>query len=505
VSALIVSGLAKSYGDAAALRDVSLSVEEGEIHALVGENGAGKSTLVKTLCGVVTPDAGRVTVAGEHLALGSPGSSRRAGIYAAFQELSLLPNLSVAHNLLIASLPTTAGLVRSRDLVAKARDVLERWGVTDIDPRKPVGQLVLSARQRLEIVRAFEASPRILILDEPTASLPDTDWVFEHVRALRSRGTSVLYISHKLAEIAKLCDGGTIMRNGAVVDQFDATNFDHDQVISTMIGRSVDVAFPPRTSQIPDRDPILNVEDLAVEPALRGVSFGLRAGEILGIAGLEGQGQRELFYALSGALGHTGGAITCAGVGVTAKSPRAALRRQPGIALVPEERKSEGIFPDLDSVKNISVPRLRNVSRYGLLRRKAETTIAQDAARENHLPDEFLRRDVGRLSGGNQQKTILARVSLSGAGVLLMFDPTRGIDAGAKLEVYSTLRKAANDGTAILLYSTEIPELIGLSDRVLVLYGGRVVAEFDGDDVDESHVMTAAVGRAAKTNHEVAS
>lgn len=492
---LEVAGLKKFYGDAVALRGADLQVAPGEVHGLVGENGAGKSTLVKILSGIVMPDAGAVTISGHALKFGSPKVTRLAGISTAFQELSLLPNLSVAENMLISELPSRAGIVSKRMVERRAAKILERWGVEDIDAGMLAGRLPLSAQQRLEIVRALQAEPHLLILDEPTAALPDTAWIFGHVRDVVARGASVLYISHKLAEIQDLCDRGSIMRNGAIVGSFTKEKFEHDKVISQMIGRSIEVAFPDRKHETHTSARIvLEASHIAVEPQLRDASLQLREGEILGVAGLEGQGQRQLFYALAGASHVSEGTITVDGKSVKLRSPRAALRAGVGIALVPEERKREGIFADLGSVPNISVPALRAVSKLGMLRRGAEYRTARDVGRANYLSDEFLAKNVGQLSGGNQQKTILARTALSGARVLLMFDPTRGIDPGAKLEVYRTLREAAADGVATLLYSTEIPELIGMCDRILVLYGGRVVAELTGDYMNEDAVMSAAVG-----------
>lgn len=496
MAVLEINGLAKKYGDAVALRVAALQLEAGEVHGLVGENGAGKSTLVKALSGMLTPNAGSVVIGGEEMKLGALAASRNAGIRTAFQELSLLPSLTVAENLLFSELPTRGGVVPRKLVQARAAEILARWGVNDIDPAALAGQLPLSAQQRLEIVRALNPEPRILILDEPTASLPETGWLFRQVREAKARGAAVLYISHKLAEIEELCDRGSIMRNGQIVGEFTKEGFDHDTLISQMIGRSIEVAFPPAIVSVDEAAaPILEVTDAVVEERLRGVALSLRPGEIVGVAGLEGQGQKELFYAIAGAGPLTAGNIRVEGKDVKFTSPRDALRCGPGIALVPEERKREGIFADMSSVKNISVPVLGRLSRFGFINSKAEHTTARTAGQANYLREDYLTKDVGPLSGGNQQKTIIARTALTGARILLMFDPTRGIDPAAKLEVYRTLRRAAADGAGILLYSTEIPELIGMSDRIVVLYGGQVATELAGSGMVESAVMAAAVGR----------
>ncbi len=495
MNVLEVSGLNKYYGDSVALDNAGISVGAGVIHAIVGENGAGKSTMVKVLSGMVTPDSGEVKIDGTVLELGVPKVSRSAGVFTAFQELSLLPNLTVAENLLIAELPTRAGVVSRRAVQGQAAKILKEWGVDDLDPGLMVGQLPLSAKQRLELVRTLSHNPKILILDEPTAALPDTDWLFRHVRAARDRGACVLYISHKLAEIGQLCESGTIMRNGKIVGDFNPTNFSHDEIISSMIGRSISMAFPPRVTAIPADAPILlKAIDFEVGNRVRGVDLQVCEGEIVGVAGLEGQGQRELFYGLAGASPVTGGIVEVAGTATKVSNPRKALKAGPGIALVPEERKREGIFADLTSVTNISVPALKKLSFAGIIRRGPERKLAMEAGRDAHMPEEYLGRDVGRLSGGNQQKSVLARTNLTGAKILLMFDPTRGIDPSAKLEVYSTLRTSAANGAAVLFYSTEIPELVGLCDRVIVMYHGRAVAEFEGERITEEAIMQAAVG-----------
>lgn len=493
---LEVSGLSKFYGDAIALNSASLTMDEGEVHAIVGENGAGKSTLVKVLSGIVVPDAGSVMIGGQELEFGQPGKSTELGVSTAFQELSLIPNLTVAENVLISELPTRFGVVTRKSVEGKARQILSDWGVNDINVKSEVAALSLSAKQRIEIVCALRRNPKILILDEPTAALPDTRWLFEHVRHLRDQGTCVIYISHKLAEIEQICDRGTIMRNGGVVGSFTKDNFDHEEIISTMIGRSISLAFPPREKPLAADTPmLLSAKDVNVGTQVAGVSLDVKAGEIVGIAGLEGQGQRELFYALGGALPLKSGAVEVGGQKANLRTPRTAMRSGPGIALVPEERKKDGIFADMTSIRNITPPVLHKVANADILSNRKELRAAESAGDENHLPRAFLTRNVGQLSGGNQQKTVLARTSLTGAEVLLMFDPTRGIDPSAKLEVYSTLRKAAEEGSAILLYSTEIPELLGLCDRILVVYGGEIVNSFSGAEATEEKVMAAAVGR----------
>ena len=432
---------------------------------------------------------------------GGPGAgSCAAGISTSFQELSLLSNLTVGENLLISDLPTKFGVVTSRKVAREAKAILAEWGVDDIESDAPMGSLPLSAKQRVEIVRAMCARPKVLILDEPTAALPETEWLFGRVRLLAQEGTTVLYISHKLAEIKQLCHRGTIMRNGAIVGSFDDPGFDPNELISTMIGRSIDLAFPARTTPLRAEAPIvLQARDLTVGGRVRHIDLDVHEGEIVGVAALEGQGQRELFYGLAGAIKLTAGSASIGGVAANLRAPRTAMKSGSGMALVPEDRKREGLFADLSTMQNVTSTALRRVSSFGLIGRSAERNLARQAGATAKLPVDFLDRVVGQLSGGNQQKAILARTSLTGAQVLLMFDPTRGIDPSAKLEVYGTLRKASEDGAAVLLYSTEIPELVGLCDRVIAIYGGRIAVEFRGADIREEDIMAAAVGHAART------
>jgi ribose transport system ATP-binding protein len=496
VAPVSLTNLAKAFGATRALDDVSLEIEAGEVHGLLGENGAGKSTLVKILSGVVVPDAGEVAIDGDVLPFGNPQASRAIGISTAFQELSMLPNLTVAQNLLLPDLPRgPSRLLSGQRTRARARAILAEWSLEGINPSATIDQLPLAQRQRLEIIRAFSRGPKLLVLDEPTAALPETEWLFQHIEAITAAGVSVLYISHRLAEIRRICGRGTVLRNGRVVGSFEGTGFDEKQVISVMIGRSLDLTFPPRRhADDADATTVLAVRELEVGDRVRGVSLELRRGEIAGVAGLEGQGQRELFYALFGLEPPSGGEIEVEGRTRQIRHPRQALAAGPGIVLVPEERKSEGLFLDLTAQKNLTLPALRSFSFGGLLSPGAENRVARRQAERLNIDRSYLDRLVSQLSGGNQQKVLLGRTLLTGAGCLLLFDPTRGIDAGTKLEIYDLIRQFAAEGGCVLLYSTEIPELVGLCDRIYVMYGGLMVEELAGGDLSEESVLAAAVG-----------
>jgi ribose transport system ATP-binding protein len=495
VSYVRLTGLSKTFGPTHALTDVSLTIGAGEVHGLLGENGAGKSTLVKSLSGIVIPESGSVEIDGTTMAFGSPAASRAAGISTAFQELSLLPNLNVGQNLFMTKLPRgPLGTVSPRKTRRLASALLDRWGIDDVDPSMPVGALSLAQRQRVEIARALSTEPKLLILDEPTAALPDPEWLFDHLKGVVDRGGSILYISHRMPEIRRMCDRGTILRNGRVVGEMERDTFDEDRVITMMIGRSLDMTFPPRADPRQDAKPVLGVKRLEVGDRVRGVDLELREGEVVGLAGLEGQGQREFLYALVGLEPVTAGEILVEGQARKIRGPRAALDAGPGIALVPEERKSEGLFLDLTVQRNITLPALSKFSPAGIVSAGGEYKTAADEAARLNIALEVLGRSVAALSGGNQQKVVLGRTLLSGARCLLLFDPTRGIDAGTKLEIYDLIRRIAAEGGSVLLYSTEIPELIGLCDRVHVMYGGRMVKTCTDDDLTEETILSAAVG-----------
>jgi ribose transport system ATP-binding protein len=499
VSNVRLTGLSKAFGPTHALTDVSLSIGAGEVHGLLGENGAGKSTLVKSLSGIVVPDAGSVEIDGTSMSFGSPSAARAAGVATAFQELSLLPNLNVGQNLFLSRLPRgPLGTVSPRRTRRRAAELLRRWNVDDIDPLMSVGSLSLAQRQRLEIARALSNEPKLLILDEPTAALPDPEWLFAHIQGVKDRGGTVLYISHRLQEIERMCDRGTILRNGRVVGEMDRESFDENRIITMMIGRSLDLTFPPRADPRPDAKPVLTAKGFQVGDKVRGVDIDVREGEIVGLAGLEGQGQRDFLYALVGLEQATGGTIEVEGVQRKLRGPRAALEAGPGIALVPEERKSEGLFLDLTVRRNLTLPALSEFSPAGVVSPGGEFATAAAIAQRLNIAPEVLDRSVASLSGGNQQKVVLGRTLLTGARCLLLFDPTRGIDAGTKLEIYDLIRRFAADGGAVVLYSTEIPELVGLCDRVHVIYGGRMVKTCADEDLTEETILSAAVGRRAE-------
>jgi ribose transport system ATP-binding protein len=493
---LQMQGISKSYGATVALENVTLTIAPGEVQALLGENGAGKSTLVKILSGVVRPDSGTLRLNGEVYAPGSILQARRSGVTTAFQELSLVQNLSVAQNLFLPSaLKGIAGLSSTKAVHAAARDILERYGIGHLGVATQVSELALAERQRLEIVRAMQFKPSLLVLDEPTAALADVQWLFRLVRELQVQGTAILYISHRLAEIRELAQRATILRSGRSVSTVDLGAASDGDIFEMMAGHGVvrSTAAPLKRASRPR--PVLVVNDLEGRN-VKGVSLTVGEGEIVGMAGLEGQGQRELFRLLAGDGQPKAGQILLNGKLLRLTCPRDALRAPGGIAFVPEERKVEGIFASLSSANNITLPVLDRLSTVGLVSPHREARAAKAPAKEVDLSDRYLNFRIGNLSGGNQQKAIIARALLSGAKTLLLFDPTRGVDVATKEAIYHAIRRHAANGGSVLVYSSELPELIALSERCLVMYGSRIVADVAGSDMRESYLVGLLTGNA---------
>ena len=495
--AISISHLTVRYGPTTALDDARLDVAEGQVHALLGENGAGKSTIVKVLSGLVRPNAGTVLIFGRGLARCEPRFANELGVRTAFQEISLVKDLTVAQNFLLMEEPRNAvGMIRGRALEEIVRAQLLELGINAIDPRAEVRRLDLPSRQKIEIARAISRKPRILLLDEPTASLSkrDVQWLGEVIERLKGAGTTVLLISHRMQEVREFCSALTIFRNGRTVGAYAMADLSDGEIIELMIGRSLGGAFPAK----PDRSiagsapPVLSCRKLATVHGGE-VSFSLRRGEVLGLSGLDGMGQRELFMTLFGVNRLAAGEIRIADRPVRFRSPADAIAC--GIGMLPEDRKTEALFQDLDGRENVSLPSLRKFLRAGLIRPRFERTMVADVLDEVSVARRALWSPVRRFSGGNQQKIAVAKWLLTNSRVLLLYDPTRGIDVGTKTEIYHLVRQYADAGGAVLFYSTEIPELVNLCDQVMVIYRGRILETLAGDAVSEAAIMGAAVGR----------
>ena len=491
-----MDGISKRYGGVRALEKAELAVFPGRIHAILGENGAGKSTLIKVMAGVVAPDEGRMTLDGREVAFAAPAAANRAGIACVFQELSLVPDLSVADNIVIADPPTWGGLIDRRRQRRIAEEALARAGAEDIHPEAPVKDLPLSRRQLVEIAKALARRPRILILDEATSALTAADVakVFDVLHRLRAEGLALLYISHRMHEIAALADDCTVFRNGRNVATYAAGTKTDNEVVELMIGREYNHVFPPKPPKVPDdRPPVLECRGLSWAGRLDDVSLAVRAGEVVGLGGLDGQGQRELLLALFGVLRGGAGEILVDGRPVTIASPAQAKRAGIGMALIPEDRKTEGLMLPMTVRENLSFAALDQVSRHGVVDRAVEDELIAEMVRLLAIRAASVDVPAGALSGGNQQKIVIAKWLMRRPRIILLNDPTRGIDVGTKQEIYALLRQLADAGAAILFYSTDYDELIGCCDRVLVLYDGAVRRELVGDEITERALVASAL------------
>ena len=498
-TALSISRLTVRYGPTIALDAADLEIGAGEVHALLGENGAGKSTIVKVLSGLVRPDAGTLSIFGHEVARFIPRHANALGVRTAFQEISLVKDLTVAQNFMLMEEPLNAlGMVRgrARDHMVRAR--LEALGITSIDPRTEVRQLDLPSRQKIEIARAISGNPRILLLDEPTASLSNRDvqWLGDMIERLKRSGTTVVLISHRMHEVRAFCSALTIFRNGRTVGAYAMNDLADADIIELMIGRSLGAAFPAKPvrtgTNATATPPALSCRNLATT-AGGDVSFSLRAGEVLGLAGLDGMGQRDLFLALFGVTKPVAGETRISGQEVQMRSPAHAIRC--GIGMLPEDRKTEALFLELDGCENVSLPSLQRFLRGGLIRRGYEEKKVSGALDVVKVVGRALWSPVRNFSGGNQQKIAVAKWLLTNSRVLLLYDPTRGIDVGTKTEIYHLIRRYADAGGAVLFYSTEIPELVNLCDQVMVIYRGRIVETLGAGELSESAIMSAAVGQ----------
>ena len=498
--AISARDIRKAYGATVALDGASFSVQRGTVHALLGENGAGKSTLVKILSGLVQPDSGSIDLFGEPAKIENPRTAQRLGLQAAFQEMTQIRDLTVAQNMLLPNEPTTRwGSVRGREAERRVAEHLDRLGLAYIDPRSEIRDLDLPVRQKLEIARAVFRQPRILVLDEPTSTLSgrDIDWLGQLIADTKAGGASVIFISHRMPEVNAFCESLTVLRNGKDVGTARVGELPQDEIVRMIIGRSLTATFPARGDTIRQNvAPALAAVDMSVAGRLHGASLSIAPGEILGVSGLQGMGQLELFLGCFGATPLSAGHVEVNGKHVTLMSPRDAVRANIGISLIPEDRKTEGLFLKLDGRRNTSLPVLHRFTRLGLIDDAAETAAVEGVMDIVQVQHRAIFTRVGAFSGGNQQKIAIGKWLLAGSRVMLMYDPTRGVDVGTKHEIYLLIHEFAQAGGSVLLFSTEIPELVNLCHRVLVMYGGRIVTELPADQLDEEVIIRAALGEA---------
>ncbi len=477
-------------------KKADLTVTAGRIHAILGENGAGKSTLIKIMSGVVAGDEGRMMLDGKEVKFASPAAANQAGIVCIFQELSLIPELSVADNIVISDPPTRFGMIDRAAQRKIAEEALARAGAEDIHPQALVKDLPLSRRQMVEIAKALARKPRILILDEATSALTaaDVTRVFTVLKRLRAEGLALLYISHRMHEIAELADECTVFRNGKNVATYKAGTKSDNEVVELMIGREYSHVFPPKLATAGDgKAPVLEARSLSWTGRLKDISLAVRPGEVVGLGGLDGQGQRELLLALFGVLRGCTGDLLIDGQPAAITSPARAKSAKVGMALIPEDRKTEGLMLPMTVRENLSFAAFDRISRAGVIDRAAENRLIDDMIKLLAIRTAGADIPVGALSGGNQQKVVIAKWLMNQPRIILLNDPTRGIDVGTKQELYQLLRKLADGGAAIIFYSTDYDELIGCCDRVLVMYDGAVKRELVGAEITERALIATAL------------
>ncbi|WP_119387821.1 sugar ABC transporter ATP-binding protein [Taklimakanibacter lacteus] len=485
-----LKGISKSFVGVRVLNSVDFDVRPGEVHALLGENGAGKSTLIKIIAGVHAPDAGEIIIGGQPAKFANPGQAVKAGIAIVYQELLLFPELSVAENIFLNHAPRLSwGGLDWAQMRDKSRALLDDLDSHHLDVDAKVGSLSVANRQRVEIAKALSQNARVVVMDEPTASLAEVDvqQLLAIVRRLRSRGVGIVYVSHKLPEIFALADRVSVLRDGNYVATRDIKDVTERSLVAMMVGRSIDQLFPKEEAQI--GAPRLELRNVSHGKAVRDISFTLRAGEILGVAGLVGSGRTETALTIFGITPATAGEILIDGRPVQIRSPQQA--RDLGIAYVPEDRGLQGLVRPQTIAENISLTVLRRLSRAFIVDRGKEVTLARDFIKRLGIRARGPGQAARQLSGGNQQKVVLAKWLAAEPRILIMDEPTRGIDVGAKSEIHALMSKLAQSGLAILMISSELPEVLGMSDRVLVMNGGRIVAEIDRNDATPETVGAA--------------
>jgi ribose transport system ATP-binding protein len=500
-----MQGVSKRYGGVRALQDADLVIDGGRIHAVLGENGAGKSTLIKIMAGVVAPDEGRMLLDGQPVSFASPAAANAAGIACIFQELSLIPDLSVADNIAISNPPRRHGLIDRRAQRRMAEEALARSGADNIHPLALVKDLSLSRRQMVEIAKALARRPRILILDEATSALTaaDVTKIYGVLKRLRAEGLALLYISHRMHEITELADDCTVFCNGRSVASFAAGTRTDNEIVELMIGREYNAVFPARKPHVASAAaPRLEVRNLGWNGRLNDISLTLRAGEVIGLGGLDGQGQRELLLALFGVLQGTTGDVLVDGRRAAIAGPQVAKRKDVGMALIPEDRKTEGLMLPMSVRDNLSFAALGRLSRWGVIDAAAEREAVERIVRLLAIRTDGTDVPAASLSGGNQQKLVIGKWLMMAPRILLLNDPTRGIDVGTKQEMYQLLRELAEAGAAILFYSTDYDELIGCCDRVLVMYDGAIRRELVGDDITERALVSSALNIGAEAPND---
>ena len=485
---LEMHGITKGFPGVTALDQVDFELEKGEVHVLLGENGAGKSTLIKMLSGAHQPDEGEILIDGEKVEIKSAMDAQNLGIATIYQEFNLVPQLSVAENVFLGRQPRSLGFVNRRKMRSDTRDLLERTKIR-VDVDAPVQSLGVAQRQMVEITKALSLDARILIMDEPTASLSgqEVERLFEIIRGLQEDDVGVVFISHHLEEVTEIGDRVTVLRDGEYVDRVPAST-DHSEFVRLMVGRDIEDQFPRRKPEL--GDVLLEVKNLSQKGVLEDISFELHAGEVVGIAGIVGAGRTELAEAIFGSEPADSGEVQIGGESLRPGQPREAKNQ--GIGFITEDRQGEGIVPPLSVSENLGLAALGDNSSVGLVNRRKQRQQAEKMIDELNIRTPSPQQEIRYLSGGNQQKVVIGKWLLNDSKVLIMDEPTRGIDVGAKVEIYELMNELTENGAGILMISSELPEVLGMSDRVLVMSQGRLTGELSGEEATQEDVMELA-------------
>ena len=485
-------GIDKSFGSNQVLKQAGFTLESGEVHALMGENGAGKSTLMKILTGVYTKDAGTVLVDGKEVNYKNPQEAEKAGIVFIYQELNVMFDLTVEENLFMGKeIHGKFGICDKKAMQKKAQEALNILGV-NISPKTVMAELSVGQQQMVEICKALMADAKVIIMDEPTAALTQSETValFKVIESLRKKGVSMVYISHRMEEIFELCDRITVLRDGSYIGVKNIPETNMNEIVKMMIGREIGERYPSRNVKIGKE--VLKVKELTRKGTFHDVNFSVRAGEVLGVSGLMGAGRTEIMQAIFGNLSYESGTIEIDGKEVKISNPRQAMEH--GIGFITEDRKTEGLMLDKSIRENISLCNLRRISKSSVISREAEKNMVAEAIKDLHIKCFGSYHECNNLIGGNQQKVVLAKWILTNPKILILDEPTRGVDIGAKKEIYSIINKLAAQGVAIIMVSSELPEVLGMSDNIMVVREGEVRGIISYEEANQERVMTLATG-----------
>jgi inositol transport system ATP-binding protein len=482
-------GITKRYPGVVALDGVDIRIRPGSVHALMGENGAGKSTLMKIISGIIRPDEGQIFVAGQPRDFHSPRDATDAGIAMIHQELNLVPHMTIAENIWIGREPVRFGLVSHAELYRKTRVLLEQLGI-DLDPERQLGTLTVANQQMVEIAKAVSYDSEVLIMDEPTSAITDkeVEHLFRIIAQLKSENKAIVYITHKMNEVFTIADDISVFRDGRMVGSDQASNLDQNKLIAMMVGRELTHMFPKGEAKL--GDVILSVRDLTLEGVFKNVSFDLRRGEILGIAGLIGAGRTNVAETIFGFTPATSGEIQIDGKRVVVDSPKTGMDQ--GLALLTEDRKSTGLFLMHSVLDNMQIASIRTHTSAGFVKQSALNGICTKMRDSLRIKTPTLNEIIGNLSGGNQQKALIARCLMTNPRILILDEPTRGIDVGAKAEIHRLISDLAGQGLAIIMISSEMPEILGMSDRIMVMHEGHVSGFLDRDEATQEKIMQLA-------------